>query len=101
MQQTSNVNVTDLNVFVVHETHFWGQLDKPIPIKITKDGRQKLKVHVLLNLFGHRPQSVYKGQGAWHSTNTTPSAGFTYRLARLKPRASTFRGPPAKAYNVF
>jgi hypothetical protein len=29
------------------------------------------------------------------------SAGFTYRLDRLKPRASTFRGPPAKEYNSF
>ena len=28
------------------------------------------------------------------------SAGFTYRLDRLKPRASKFRGPPAKVYNV-
>jgi hypothetical protein len=26
------------------------------------------------------------------------SAGFTYRLDRLKPRASTFRGPPVKVY---
>jgi hypothetical protein len=30
-----------------------------------------------------------------------PSAGFTYRLDRLKPRASTFRGPPAKVYTIF
>ena len=29
------------------------------------------------------------------------SAGFTYRLDRLKPGASTFRGPPAKVYVVF
>jgi hypothetical protein len=29
------------------------------------------------------------------------SAGFTYRLDRLKPRASKFRGPPAKVYNIF
>jgi hypothetical protein len=33
--------------------------------------------------------------------NTLSSAGFTYRLDRLKPRASTFRGPPAKVYNIF
>jgi hypothetical protein len=29
------------------------------------------------------------------------SAGFTYRLDRLKPRDSKFRGPPAKVYNIF
>jgi len=29
------------------------------------------------------------------------SAGFTYRLDRLKPRASKFRGPTAKVYNIF
>jgi hypothetical protein len=29
------------------------------------------------------------------------SAGFTYRLDRLRPRASQFRGPPAKVYNIF
>ena len=29
------------------------------------------------------------------------SAGFTYRLARLKPRVSKFRGAPAKVYNIF
>ena len=28
------------------------------------------------------------------------SAGFTYRLDRLKPRASKFRAPPAKEYNI-
>jgi hypothetical protein len=26
------------------------------------------------------------------------SAGFTYRLDRLKPRSSKFRGPPAKVF---
>ena len=31
----------------------------------------------------------------------TDSAGFIYRLNRLKPRASTFRGPPAKVYIIF
>jgi hypothetical protein len=29
------------------------------------------------------------------------SAGFTYRLNMLKPRASTFRGPAAQMYNIF
>jgi hypothetical protein len=29
------------------------------------------------------------------------SAEFTYRLDRLKPRASTFRGTPVKVYNIF
>jgi hypothetical protein len=29
------------------------------------------------------------------------SARFTYRLDRLKPRASKFRGPPLKVYNIF
>ena len=28
------------------------------------------------------------------------SAGFPYRLNRLKPRASKFKGPLAKVYNV-
>ena len=28
-------------------------------------------------------------------------ARFTYRLDRLKPRASKFRGPPVKVYNIF
>jgi len=27
-------------------------------------------------------------------------SGFTYRLDRLKPRASKFRGPPAKVCNI-
>ena len=31
----------------------------------------------------------------------THSAGFIYRLDRLKPRASTFRGPPTKVHNIF
>ena len=31
----------------------------------------------------------------------TDSAGFTYRLNRLKPRASKFRGTVAKVYNIF
>jgi hypothetical protein len=30
----------------------------------------------------------------------TLNAGFTYRLDRLKPRASECRGPPAKVYNI-
>jgi hypothetical protein len=29
------------------------------------------------------------------------SAGFTYRLDRLKPRASQFRGPLVKVHNIF
>ena len=29
------------------------------------------------------------------------SAGFTYRLDRLKPRASSFKGPPTKVYSIF
>ena len=29
------------------------------------------------------------------------SAGFPYRLGRLKPRASTSRGPLVKVYNIF
>jgi len=29
------------------------------------------------------------------------SAGFTYRLDRLKPRASKVRWPPVKVYNIF
>jgi len=29
------------------------------------------------------------------------SAGFTYRLDGWKPRASEFRGPPAKVYILF
>ena len=35
-----------------------------------------------------------------HKSNQI-SAGFTYRLDRLKPRASLFRGPPTKVYNIF
>ena len=31
----------------------------------------------------------------------TFSAGFTYKLDRLKPRDSKFRGPLAKVYNIF
>ena len=29
------------------------------------------------------------------------SSGFTYRLDRLKPRASKYRGLPAKVHNIF
>jgi hypothetical protein len=32
---------------------------------------------------------------------STVSFGFTYRLDRLKLRASAFRGPPTKVYNIF
>ena len=46
---------------------------------------------------------VYKWN--WRSiyipTVKSCSARFTYRLDRLKPRASTYRGPPAKVYNIF
>jgi hypothetical protein len=35
------------------------------------------------------------------SFTSISSAGFIYRLDRLKPRASTFRGPPAKVYTIF
>ena len=31
----------------------------------------------------------------------TETRDFTYRLDRLKPRASKFRGPPIKVYNIF
>jgi hypothetical protein len=31
--------------------------------------------------------------------SVTHNAGFTYRLDRLKPRGSTYRGSPAKVYN--
>lgn len=30
-----------------------------------------------------------------------PSAGFTFMLSRLKPRASKSRGPRANVYNIF
>jgi len=33
--------------------------------------------------------------------NDLSSAGFTYRRDRLKPRASSFKGPLAKVYNIF
>jgi hypothetical protein len=36
-----------------------------------------------------------------HNLIQTSSAGFTYRLDRLKPRASTFRGRPVKVYTIF
>ena len=29
------------------------------------------------------------------------SAGFTYKIDRMKSMASKFRGPPAKVYNIF
>jgi len=32
--------------------------------------------------------------------NLPYDTGFTYRLDKLKPRASTFKGPPAKVYTV-
>jgi hypothetical protein len=40
--------------------------------------------------------------GQWFSPGTlVSSARFTYWLDRLKPRASEFRGPPSKVYNIF
>jgi hypothetical protein len=33
--------------------------------------------------------------------NDSISGGFTYRLDRLKHRASQLRGSPAKLYNIF
>ena len=35
------------------------------------------------------------------SRSQLSSAGFTYRLDRLKPRVSKFRWPPVKVYNIF
>jgi hypothetical protein len=35
------------------------------------------------------------------STSVMLSAEFTYRLDRLKPRASQFKVPPTKVYNIF
>jgi hypothetical protein len=35
------------------------------------------------------------------SAKNAACAGFTYRLDRLKPRASNVREPPAKVYNIF
>ena len=40
--------------------------------------------------------SIYDGR-RWEAI----SAGFTYKFDRLKPRASQFRGPPVKVYNIF
>ena len=40
----------------------------------------------------------------WHfhsELSAQVSSGFTYRLDRLKPTASRFRGPPVKVYNIF
>jgi hypothetical protein len=44
------------------------------------------------------------GDRFWYETDDRDiitSAGFTYRLNMLKPRASTFRGPAAQLYNIF
>jgi hypothetical protein len=35
------------------------------------------------------------------SAKNAACAGFTYRLDRLKPRASNVRETPAKVYNIF
>ena len=44
------------------------------------------------------------GNEAIHKPGRGPynvcSAGFTYMLDRLKPRASTFRGPPTNVYRI-
>ena len=37
----------------------------------------------------------------WYPVLINTSPEFTYRIDRLKPRASQFRGPPAKVYNIF
>ena len=37
----------------------------------------------------------------WLIIKSMGSAWFTYRLGRLKPRASTSKGPLAKVYNIF
>ena len=60
---------------------------------MTSPWRQKKKKNAWLSfvLSGHR--------NTGHSKIS--SAGFSYRLNRLKPRASKFRGPPVMMYNIF
>jgi hypothetical protein len=51
----------------------------------------------------HVRHITYKGSGLQNNKKNErlkiSSAGFIYRLDRLKPRASQFRGPPAKLAN--
>jgi hypothetical protein len=43
----------------------------------------------------------FKGNSKPVSVFVLTSAGFTYKLDKLKLRASKYRGPPAKVYNIF
>jgi hypothetical protein len=43
---------------------------------------------------------LLKYQAAIEEQAVGSSAGFTYRLDRLKPKASKFRGPPVPVYNI-
>jgi hypothetical protein len=64
--------------------------------------------HKIYTIFTHHFKFIcfdFSTSMNWRSiyipTVKSCSAGFTYRLDRLKPGASTFRGPPAKVYVVF
>ena len=45
-------------------------------------------------------ETNFHGYYLFMKTLFLTSAGFTYRLDRMKPRASNFRGPPAKVHNI-
>ena len=62
-------------------------------------------IYSKINLTQQGPNSIRSlksGLGPLKYSDSIPaSAGFTHRLNRLKPRASTFRGPPTKVYSIF
>ena len=66
-------------------------------LKVHYNTYQTQRVHTICQFFLSEWESEWVSE--WVSQSV--SAGFTYRLDRLKPRASQFRWPPTKVYNIF
>ena len=62
--------------------------------------RLVIRYPLLLHYRTRLKHNVYKGL-LYIFNIAIGSAGFPYRLNRLKSRASKFRRPPAKVYNIF
>ena len=70
--------------------------------QVTHDSNPNIAVILWLRVYWWGEQEWLKNKTADLTVNYWPtSAGFTYRLDRLKPRASEFRGHLVKVYNIF
>jgi hypothetical protein len=71
---------------------------RPLPIPQLHDWRKMGLCLINFNKMTTCPEVIIITRV--HSRGNV-SAGFTYRLEILKPRASQFKGPQAKVYNKF